>query len=106
MLINKIRNAAPEKIRIFKNTFALMIIQVCSYVMPFITLPYLSRVLEVDKFGLVFFAQAMMDYFNRVIMFGFEFSGVSQIAINRDVRSNVFTYIMLYCNCINGCGSS
>lgn len=89
--IEKLKNLPPEKIRIFKNTFALVIVQICCYVLPFITLPYLSRVLEVDKFGLVFFAQAMMDYFNRFVKFGFEFSGVRQIAVNRDDKDKVNT---------------
>ncbi len=66
------------------NTIALMIIQILNYVLPFITLPYLSRVLDVNKLGLVFFAQVFMDYFFRLTMFGFDFSGVRSIAINRD----------------------
>lgn len=66
------------------NTIALMIIQILNYVLPFITLPYLSRVLDVDKLGLVFFAQVFMDYFFRLVIFGFDFSGVRSIAINRE----------------------
>ena len=50
-----------DKKNLFKNTIALVIIQVLNYVLPFITLPYLSRVLDVDKLGLVFFAQVLMD---------------------------------------------
>lgn len=73
-----------DKKNLFKNTIALVIIQVLNYVLPFITLPYLSRVLDVDKLGLVFFAQVFMDYFFRLAMFGFDFSGVRTIAINRD----------------------
>ena len=73
-----------DKKNLFKNTIALVIIQILNYVLPFITLPYLSRVLDVDKLGLVFFAQVFMDYFYRLAMFGFDFSGVRTIAINRD----------------------
>ena len=73
-----------DKKNLFVNTIALAIIQILNYVLPFITLPYLSRVLDVDKLGLVFFAQVFMDYFFRLAMFGFDFSGVRSIAINRD----------------------
>ena len=73
-----------DKKNLFKNTIALVVIQILNYVLPFITLPYLSRVLDVDKLGLVFFAQVFMDYFFRLAMFGFDFSGVRSIAINRD----------------------
>ena len=73
-----------DKKNLFVNTIALAIIQILNYVLPFITLPYLSRILDVDKLGLVFFAQVFMDYFYRLTMFGFDFSGVRSIAINRD----------------------
>ena len=77
-------SSKADKKNLFKNTLALIIIQILNYALPFITLPYLSRVLDVDKLGLVFFAQVLMDYFFRLAMFGFDFSGVRTIAINRD----------------------
>lgn len=64
------------------NTIALVIIQVLNYVLPFITLPYVSRIFRVEDFGVIFFAQVLMDYFCRFIMFGFEFSAVRKIAIH------------------------
>ncbi len=76
--------ASSDKKNLFVNTIALAIIQILNYALPFITLPYLSRVLDVDKLGLVFFAQVFMDYFFRLTTFGFDFSGVRAIAINRD----------------------
>lgn len=75
---------SSDKKNLFVNTISLAIIQILNYVLPFITLPYLSRVLDVDRLGLVFFAQVFMDYFFRLAMFGFDFSGVRSIAINRD----------------------
>ena len=75
---------SKDKKNLFVNTTALAIIQILNYILPFITLPYLSRVLDVDKLGLVFFAQVFIDYFYRFAMFGFDFSGVRTIAINRD----------------------
>ena len=73
-----------DKKNLVTNTVSLTIIQILNYILPFITLPYLSRVLDVDKLGLVFFAQVFMDYFFRLSMFGFDLSGVRSIAINRD----------------------
>ncbi len=78
-----------DKKNLFVNTIALAVIQVLNYVLPFITLPYLSRVLDVDKLGLVFFAQVFIDYFFRLAMFGFDFSGVRSIAINRDDKEKI-----------------
>ena len=86
-----------DKKNLFKNTIALVIIQILNYILPFITLPYLSRILEVDKLGLIFFAQIFMDYFYRFVAFGFDFSGVRAIAINRDnkeVTNLIFNSIL------------
>ena len=88
-VIDKIKSLSSEKKNVFKNFTALGIIQILNYVMPFITLPYLARVLEVDKFGLIFFAQAIMDYFTRFTDFGFNQSGVRELAINRDEKNKI-----------------
>lgn len=90
-------DSKTDQKNLFKNTIALAIIQILNYALPFITLPYLSRVLDVDKLGLVFFAQVLMDYFYRLAMFGFDFSGVRTIAINRDdkeVTNLIFNSIL------------
>ena len=89
MLRTKIKTISNEKKTIFKNFTAMGIIQILNYVMPFITLPYLARVLSVEKFGLIFFAQAIMDYFSRFVDFGFNQSGVRELAINRDNQNKV-----------------
>ncbi len=89
MLLTKIKTISSEKKTIFKNFTAMGIIQILNYVMPFITLPYLARVLSVEKFGLIFLAQAIMDYFSRFVDFGFNQSGVRELAINRDNQKKV-----------------
>ena len=71
------------------NTIALMIIQILNYVLPFITLPYVARIFRVADYGVVFFAQVLMDYFYRLIMFGFDFSGVRQIAVHSDNHKGI-----------------
>ena len=80
-----------------ENFIALVLTQVVSYVIPLISLPYLSRVLGVEKFGLVFWAQAMVQYFMIFTEFGFSTSAVRDISINRDNKekiSQIFSSIM------------
>ncbi len=91
-----------DKKNLFVNTVALAVIQILNYVLPFITLPYLSRVLDVEKLGLVFFAQVFMDYFFRLAMFGFDFSGVRAIAVNRDdkEKTNLIFNSVLITQCL------
>lgn len=71
------------------NTIALAIIQILNYILPFITLPYVARIFTVDKFGLIFYAQVIMDYFWRFVMFGFDLSGVRAIAVNSDNSTEI-----------------
>lgn len=87
--LSRIKTLSAEKKNVFKNFTALGIIQILNYVLPFVTLPYLARVLAVDKFGLIFFAQAIMDYFSRFTDFGFNQSAVRELAINRDAKQRV-----------------
>ena len=88
-LLNKIKKSSKEKKVLLRNFTAMGIIQILNYVMPFITLPYLSRILAVDKFGLIFFAQAIMDYFSRFVDFGFNQSAVRDLAIHRENKQKV-----------------
>ena len=82
---------------LFENTIAIALTQIVSYVMPLISLPYLSRVLGVEKFGLVFWAQACIQYFIMITDYGFNFSAVREISIERDNKekvSEIFASVM------------
>ena len=80
---------AGDKRRLLENFISLGALQIISYVIPLITLPYLSRVLGVDKFGLVFFAFAFMQYFIMLTDYGFGLSATREIAVNRHNKNNL-----------------
>ena len=80
---------AGEKKTLLENFISLGALQVVSYVIPLINLPYLSRVLGVDKFGLVFFAFAFMQYFIMFTDYGFGLSATREIAVNRHNKNNL-----------------
>ncbi len=86
-----------------ENFVAIALTQIVSYVVPLISLPYLSRVLGAEKFGLVFWAQAMIQYFMVLTEFGFSTSAVRDISIYRDNKekiSQIFSSIMLIKFCL------
>lgn len=80
---------AGEKKTLLENFLSLGALQIISYVIPLISLPYLSRVLGVEKFGLVFFAFAFMQYFIILTDYGFGLSATREIAVNRHNLNNL-----------------
>jgi PST family polysaccharide transporter len=78
-----------RKRKLFKNWYYLTILQTAQYVIPFVPIPYLVRVLSPEKFGLVAFAVAMSQFFSVFVEYGFSYSAVKQIAIHKNDKDKV-----------------
>ncbi len=80
------------------NVFSLSVLQAVTYLIPLITLPYLVRVLGVEKYGLVAFAQAFIQYFIILSDYGFNISATLDIASNKHNLTKVsqtFSSVMM-----------
>lgn len=75
--------------RLVENFFSLSALNAISFLVPLITVPYLTRVLGPEKFGLVAFGLVVMQYFIILTSFGFAFSATQQISIHRENRQKV-----------------
>ena len=72
-----------------RNVASLYGVQFANYLLPLVTIPYLTRVLGPATWGLVAFAQAFGAYASIVIEYGFHLSATRAVASSRDSRSEL-----------------
>ena len=70
--------------KIIENFSYLSILQILSLITPLITYPYLVRTLGEIMYGTVIFAQAVIAYFNILVVFGFNFTAARDVSLHRD----------------------
>jgi PST family polysaccharide transporter len=83
--------------RLVRNTAALMVVQMSTYVVPLLVVPYLARVLTKAHFGLLFYATAFTWYFITLVEYGFNLTATRQISIHCDNPkrlSQIFSSVM------------
>ena len=61
------------------NIVMLYIMNITQLVLPLLTLPYLTRVLSVDGYGIVSYTKSIMLYATLIIEFGFLLSGTKEV---------------------------
>ena len=74
---------------LFSNTIMLYILIFSNYFFGFITIPYQSRILGPEYFGLIGFASAFIVYFQLFIDFGFILSATAEVSRHRDDKERV-----------------
>lgn len=70
--------------QLVKNMISLSSLNFISYLIPLITLPFLVRILGIEHFGAVMFAQSLCVYFMILTDFGFNLSANRLVSINRE----------------------
>ena len=87
-----------KKTVLLKNTFMLYVLTFSSYILGFLVIPYETRVLHTEKFGLVTLAMAIMIYFQKTIDFGFLLSATEEVSLHQEDRrelSRILTAVTL-----------
>ena len=95
-LIHKIGTNSEAK-TIGENIISLSIIHLCSYLFSLITIPYLTRVIGANCFGLLAFSTTVISYFQTITDWGFQLSAVRDVAQNRNEKrkvSDIFSNVM------------
>lgn len=90
------------KTKFIKNTSMLYLLNAAKMLFPFLTFPYLTRVLSVDGYALVAFVRAAMSYLQIWVDFGFMLSATKNIVraenpkvINQIVSDTIFARVLL-----------
>jgi len=78
-----------ERKVVMKNVASLSTLQGITYLLPIIILPYLFRVIGPEKFGLIAFAQAFVQYFMIITDYGFSISATKEISLCREEHEKV-----------------
>lgn len=86
------------KLILLKNTILLYVLTFSTYLINFILIPYETRVLKPDAFGLLGICTAAMAYFQLIIDFGFMLSATEEVSLNRENKrtlSIIFTTVTI-----------
>lgn len=75
--------------RILKNAIFLYILTFSNYFIGLLLFPYLSRVLSVEKFGLIGFSTSFCLVFQMIVEYGFQISMTAKISIYRDDKNKI-----------------
>ncbi|MGA2774465.1 MAG: flippase [Candidatus Omnitrophota bacterium] len=90
--------ATPEEKKVVLGNFiSLSTLQGINYVLPILVLPYLVRIIGPEKFGLIAFAQAFVQYFMILTDYGFNFTATRRISLcreNKQEACSIFSSVM------------
>ena len=98
-MISRITNIVKKKEykTILENMLSLTGLQFASYILPLITLPYLTWILGPELFGLTQYAISLITYFQFFTDYGFNLSATRELAIVKDDNdkvSRIFNSVM------------
>jgi PST family polysaccharide transporter len=78
-----------EKKTVLENFISLSTLQSINYILPVVVLPYLIRIIGLEKFGLIAFAQSLIQYFMIFTDYGFSLSATREISLCRNEKGRV-----------------
>lgn len=90
MILKKVKDGLNSSL--VSNFFSLLILQGSNYLFPLLTIPYLYSNIGLEKFGLINFATAFVQYFAVFTDFGFNLSATKYISENREDKKNISLY--------------
>lgn len=78
--------------KLAKNFSYLTLIELSNYILPFLTIPYIVRVVGIEHFGMITFAYALIAYFQLLVNYGFRLISTKYISIHRADTAKISQY--------------
>lgn len=75
--------------RLLENFFSLSILKLFNIILPFVTLPYLIKVLGFQKYGAIVLALSLIAYFQAITDYGFNLSATREIARHKHSKKQL-----------------
>lgn len=105
-VLSRIKRSNDAK-ALIKNFISLSLIKVLGFITPLIVLPYLTKTIGADNYGLIAFAAAVIVFFETTTDWGFGYTGTRDVAQCREDLKKaseiysevVFGRILLMCVC-------
>lgn len=94
-----------KKNKFLQNIGWMYGLKAVNYIFPLLLIPYLVRIIGIDKYGLLTAAQALMGYFSILVNYGFELTATRNIAMHADnlrVVQREYNEVMTCKICIAG----
>lgn len=85
----KCENMNSHLKRLFKNIKWLFLLQLCSYIFPIISFPYLAQKIEISQYGIYVYILTIMGYYQVLLDFGFTLSGTQRCAENKNNKAKL-----------------
>ncbi len=74
---------------VFKNTFHYGAVQLLSYGIPLLLIPYISRTVGIERFGITEFSLEIALFFGAILLFGYDFTMSRRLSQERKDRKSV-----------------
>ena len=82
-----------DKKNLMNNTISLYIMNIVKLIFPLFTLPYLTRVLSTQTYGVVTYVKSLIVYVQLFLDFGFLLSATKNIVMAKGVKNKINSII-------------
>ena len=70
--------------KLIESFLSLSVLNIVNYIFPLIIIPVLIKRLGFENYGIYIFAYTILNYFNLIVQYGFNFSATNKIAKNQN----------------------